>query len=470
MNAFETTSIRGLLITALVGMLMACGGGGGGSSSESVVARGVITNLGSIWVNGVEYETPDGGSYKNDDSISDIASYVVGQVVSLKGSRNSDGVSGTADEVEYEAEIEGAAGSGNTINGVTIITDQTLTPGTRYEVSGFWVNNTTLHATFIKVDDDDDSIDEVKGVVDAVDLTSITVNGVTYLFIDASMFFSKGNIVEVHFDPTTNPLVATKVELEDDFFDNPDDGLEAEKEGTADKRSTSLSNANCPVGATFLVDATCVDTESVPAEWMDGLASIDDLVTGSRVEVEGHFNAGVLIAEKVKGRGNRVRISAIVSNFTITGGSGTLDVFGGAIQVTTESGLTEIEDPILNGDGFEIRGIRTGVTSTGAPSVLALRIRNDSVNSSDHELRAEVDLDGADSTAGTITVMGITSTANSSTQLEIEDVLFTGTLEDFLGMIDDDNDPTNGPRDIVDVRIDTNTFTADQIEIEIEDN
>ena len=143
--------IKGLAVTGLVSILIACGGGS--PAPESVVAKGVITNLGSIWVNGVEYETPDGGSYSNDDSTSTTASYQVGQVVSLRGRRNADGISGTADEVEYEAEIEGAADPGNIINGVTIITDDILTPGIRYEVSGFWVNDTNLQATFIKVED-----------------------------------------------------------------------------------------------------------------------------------------------------------------------------------------------------------------------------------------------------------------------------------------------------------------------------
>ncbi len=53
-----------IILVMTVSLLTACGGGSGGSpTSESVAARGVITQLGSIWVNGVEYETPDGGSY-----------------------------------------------------------------------------------------------------------------------------------------------------------------------------------------------------------------------------------------------------------------------------------------------------------------------------------------------------------------------------------------------------------------------
>ena len=51
-----TNGFKALAIAGLVSMLIACGGGGS-PGSESVVARGVITAMGSIWVNGVEYET-----------------------------------------------------------------------------------------------------------------------------------------------------------------------------------------------------------------------------------------------------------------------------------------------------------------------------------------------------------------------------------------------------------------------------
>jgi len=487
MNSFETNVIRGLLLTVLIGLLMACGGGGGGggtaSTSEPVVAKGVITQLGSIWVNGVEYETPEGGSYSSDDdSDFDPKLYQPGQVVRIRGKLHDDGVSGTADEVEYEAEIEGTAGTGNTINGYNIITDQSLTPGTRYEVSGFWIDDSTIDATFIKVDDDNDGgIDEIKGFIDVlVPGTSINVRGVTYIFTNTTAF-SEGDFVEVHFNPASctgsipnRTCDADIVESEDDFNDEIE-GLEVEFEGAVNMDPTDL--AKCPIDADFMIGPTCIDWDLVPSDgWMDGLTGSADMMPGLRVEAEGHFNlAGLLIAEKIKGRGNRVRISATVSNVDGTGGLGTLEVFGGAIQVTTQSGLTSIENPLVNGDGFEIRGIRTGATS-----VLALRIKSDSVGSNDHELRAEVDLNGANSGAGTITVMGITSLANSDTELQDEDFVVapgngnTTSLQiiNFLGSIDDDGivSTTNGPNDVVDVRIDTTDNTARQIEIEREDD
>jgi hypothetical protein len=197
--------------------------------------------------------------------------------------------------------------------------------------------------------------------------------------------------------------------------------------------------------------------------------------TGLRVEVEGHFNAvGLLIAKEIKGRGNRVRITANVDTGSISGV--TFKVFDNIIEVTTQAGLTEyddlagfasIDDTSGSESGLEIRGIRTGPTS-----MLALRIKDEggSIAADKHELRAEVDVGGADSGASTITVMGVTSMADGGTQMEIDDTPFIGPVASFLGMIDDE--AADGLRDVVEVDIDTTSspYKADEIEIEEEDD
>ena len=489
---------KGLVAAGLVGMLAACGGGGGDSdevsslASESIVTRGVITQLGSIWVLGVEYETPNGGSYSDDDEVSTVADYKVGQWVRIRGRRNDDGVSGVAEEVEYEAEIEGVA-AGGAINGVTIMittgtnkAEASLGPGdtlidnNRYEVSGLWLDDTTIEATYIKDDDDGDGEDEIKGFVENDGPSSFGVHGITFNYTGTPDVVD-GDFVEVHFDSCvgTAPNVtcdAAEVELEDDFNDDAD-GQEAEYEG-----AVNMTLANCPTGADFMIDMTCIDWSSMSASgWQDGLTGPADMESGLRVESEGHFNAsGLLIAEKIKGRGNRVRITANVDTGSISGV--TFKVFDNIIEVTTQDGLTEYEDPLVDfssindtsgsESGLEIRGIRTGPTS-----MLALRIKDEGgpVLADKYELRAEIDMAGADSGAGTITVMGVTSMADGDTELEIDDSPFIGSVTSFLEMIDDD---ANGPRDIVEVDVDTTTgdgsignpYSADEIEIEEEDD
>jgi hypothetical protein len=324
------------------------------------------------------------------------------------------------------------------------------------------------------LDDDGDGVDEIKGFVEAVNPgVSLTVHSVVYSYGGPTVV-AIGDYVEVHFNGT----VASKVELEDDF-DDVAEGQEVEFEGAVNMDPGDL--ASCPIGADFLIDTTCIDWDSVPdSGWRDGLTDESDMVAGIRVEAEGHYDATtLLIAEKIKGRGNRVRALAIVDTGSI--GTGTFTLFDGIINVTTLSGLTEYENlanfaAITNNAGLKVKGIRTGPNS-----LLALRIEAETVAVDEHDLRAEIDENGADSGTGRVTVMGVTSQAvEPGTELELNDTLFSGTLAMFLDMIDDDNivNSLNGPQDIVDVRIDTTSgngtggspYAADEIEIEEEDD
>jgi len=486
-----------------VTLVVACGGGSSGgsdgdsvndatASSESVVARGVITELGSIWVNGVEYETPDGGMYSDDDSSSSVANYKVGQVVSVRGRRNDDGVSGTADEVEYEAEIEGTASAGK-ILGITIVrTSKTNAPGvptllngTRYEVSGICIDNFTLEATYIKEDDDSDSDDEIKGYVRNDLVASFEVRGITFNWT-GTPDVSNDDFVEVHFGSCTgtSPNVtcqAIKVELEDDFFDRAE-GLEVEIEGAVD-----LSTSGCPAEAEFKVDGVCIDSTSKPAQWLDGLTEFADLAQGSRVEAEGHMVGTApnhyLRADKVKGRGNRVRISSVAENvdtvactFTLIEGNISVTVLDCDNAFEGETALGGISLSILNleGEEVEVRGVRTD-----AQAMMALRVKGDDLSGGGdrHEIRAEVDLGGADGASGRVTVMGIVSQGSPATELEVDDTLYTGSLSSFLNLVDDNDDPADGSRDVLEVGFDIdsgdgsgNPYAAEEIEIEEEDD
>ena len=181
---------------------------------------------------------------------------------------------------------------------------------------------------------------------------------------------------------------------------------------------------------------------------------------------------------------------------------GTFALLFGHIEVTTSDatffdpnlGIAEDFSVIADGIELEVRGIRTVLNT-----MLATSIKAKSVSADRHELRAVVDsIDlillpngGADSSNNTITVMGVTAVAGADTKLEIEDVQIApvppssvtmpAEIDSFLEMIDDDGivSISNGPNDVVDVRIDTTTggdgsigspYEAVQIEIEEEDD
>ena len=122
--------------------------------------------------------------------------------------------------------------------------------------------------------------------------------------------------------------------------------------------------------------------------------------------------------------------------------------------------------------------------------MLAIRIKPTGLSNSGnrHEIRAEVDADSVDTTLNTLSVMGIISEADACIELEIGDsVIADGetcpteeqAIDNFLNQIDDNTDPSDGPRDVVEIGIDLSTgangsagspYPADEWEIEEEDD
>src|SRR5262249_25946903 len=101
------------LIGVVAGLCASCGGeetagieGSGAPVATSVVTTGRITGFGSIIVDGVEYAT-SGATIRIDDQSATEAQLHVGDVVTIKGTLNSDGVSGAAMDVSFTADARG---------------------------------------------------------------------------------------------------------------------------------------------------------------------------------------------------------------------------------------------------------------------------------------------------------------------------------------------------------------------------
>ena len=106
----RTLRAIGVLLAFLVS---ACGGGGnvagGGTGGTGAVAvsEGVMT-AGSAIVNGVRFDTSSSGLVVQiDDQTRTAAELKSGMVIKLRGSVNTDNVSGTADRIEVENEVRG---------------------------------------------------------------------------------------------------------------------------------------------------------------------------------------------------------------------------------------------------------------------------------------------------------------------------------------------------------------------------
>lgn len=332
----------GAVALAVAAALAGCNGGGGGStaSTPSGTISGVITGFGSVYVNGVEYETSsasysvDGMPKYSDDDLD------VGMRVTLQGTVNADGKTGTANYISYADELEGVVmdvtdmlpdGTGTMnimgqtvmvsmltvfeshVAGIASVTD--ITAGNVVEVSGHSSGTGTIVASRIEVK----ALDlagyggeiEVKGVISATDPAAETFE-IGSLIVDysnamrddlpadpgawADLYVEvKANSAPVDNGDGTYTLTATKVEREGDGHIrlNAHEGDEVELRGI-------IMAVSSPTD--FMLDGQAVTIAAGDDSTDDHkIAMVDVTMIGRMVEVEGYIDAnGVLVAHEVQ--------------------------------------------------------------------------------------------------------------------------------------------------------------------------
>ncbi|QKQ25894.1 DUF5666 domain-containing protein [Candidatus Reidiella endopervernicosa] len=266
-----------LLAIALVTVLSACNSGGstnvaeGGIGGTGITTSGQITAFGSIWVNGIEFETDSASIFvEGTEEFGDDQDHLDEcMVVTVVGTVNADGVSGTADVVRFADEMEGTVDANNVAasNTLTVMSQTvTVTASTCFEddsgasiasladipvnavveVSGFSDGQGNIVATRVEVKAGAWTGEELelKGVVDNLNTGAETFE-IGALIID----YSSADLSELGATPLTNGLYvevesesaivggvmdADEVELEDEdgeWGHDGDDGEEYELEG-----------------------------------------------------------------------------------------------------------------------------------------------------------------------------------------------------------------------------------------------
>lgn len=320
---------------------------------------GVITGFGSIYVNGVEYET-DGASVDIDGVSSIETDLGVGDVVTLRGTVNADGVTGTATAVSATDELEGYVLANNLAadgTGTLIVMGQTVTvsadtifdsdnpasitglvAGDIVEVSGFSSGDGQIFATRIETKNAAEDI-ELKGVIANLDASSFSIGSLIVDYSSASEVpaaMADGLYVEVKAEtmPTDNgdgtyALTATKVELEGDgdMDIDGDEGDEIEYQAVV----TSIDGLiNTP--PTIEVNGIEVIIGELEIE-EDNLATAD-LAVGMTITVEGEKNAdGILVVKEIEAEematdeaeGLVESVDATLGTVTIAAASGSMN-------------------------------------------------------------------------------------------------------------------------------------------------
>lgn len=181
---------------------------GSGVIKKPKVTKGPVSGFGSIYVNGVRYDT-DTALFLIDGRIGSESDLAVGQVVSVLGTVNDDGNTGTAYLVTFEDLVDGPISAidvdasrmsvmGQTviINADTMIELSTPNAGIEslgiddlVEVSGYVDSQGHIIAASIRAGSDSGEHD-LSGTVETVDTQSmqLTINGLTVDFSAAGLF------------------------------------------------------------------------------------------------------------------------------------------------------------------------------------------------------------------------------------------------------------------------------------------
>jgi len=368
------------IVAAAVLLLASCGGStqlAGIQGSGSGVASGPITGFGSIFVNGVEYVTSN-AQIRIDDQPGAESQLLVGEVVTVTGTVNADGKTGTATQVTFSGDVAGPitgidiAGGTFVVLGQTVrvsgstLFDDTILPasitslkvGNIVEISGFPNAAGEIVASRIQLQAGGSAF-EVKGIVQSLDMSAHTFH-VNTLTVDYSGIAPSGSLANGATVKVTGTmlnaagaLVATRVDVLQGF------GGTANEPGEIEGLITTFTS-----NADFVINGQRVTTNASTQFMPNGVT----LAVNVRVEVDGSFDAsGVLVAKSVQATPDG---SSLVRGLvdSVNAASNTLSVLG--VTITTSSD-TEFEDKSSQQMRlFNLSDLRTNdyVEARGAPA------------------------------------------------------------------------------------------------------
>ena len=467
--------------------VIACGGGGGSLAGGGIggtgITSGSVTGFGSVFVNGIEFET-DGASRDVDGKVDisngsdDDTVLGIGMVVTIFGTVNADGVTGTAERIEYDNEVEGpvAEPPEEDLDGVTktfdifnttVVVDRnstvfektaydTLAQDDLLEVSGYFDADDQLLATRVEEKDAGDNTVEIKGTVSGFNGIDSFVIGAVSIGFDGNTEFedlpgsvTNGQYVEVEGTLlTATSIAASRIELEEQDFGDDVDEISLEGIVTGFNGNSDFKVAGQRVNAS--------NASFEPASLRTSLAD------GDQVEVEGSIVNGILNAEEVEQRSGDVRVSATVVSKNSTAGTVTLQVVSGQSDLTiTTNSQTQIEDKRDEEKPFGISNINAGDYLNvegyvdGNDNIVAAQIEREEAG--EIELRGPVDVPPTltDNLAGSVSIFGIQIVTNNETEFEdanedsLTGVEFNGQVENGDLIAFEDDFPADGIADEV---------------------
>ncbi len=352
------------------------GGSGGGIGGTGLTSSGAINGFGSVFVNGVEFETDGAEILVNGKSVGEDA-LGLGMLVVVTGSVNDDGMRGTATRIVFDDDVQGPveatlpAADGDsmlvTVLGTEVIAERTATVfegvtfatlavGDLVEVSGFPDSQGRLRATRIeKKDTFQAGVSQIgiKGVVSNLAGTEFLLGGYTVNFSGADLSEVPGGAlvdgmqveVEGTLDPQALRISASRIE----------------EESGSGSAFNNNGDVNVQGVVTDFVSSANMRVNDVAVDASNAVLSPSDLVLGNGmiIEAEGLWENGILKASRVEGRRGRVEIEAAVASVDSIARTLTMQLQGGTINVLVDS-RTMLDDDTDEQRRLTLADIRPG--------------------------------------------------------------------------------------------------------------
>jgi hypothetical protein len=445
------SQLRATVAAAALGLAAACGGSSNtappptGGISGTGFAVGIITGFGSIIVNGQHYGVSSATITSDGMNVAENT-LKIGDYVIITADIMNDG-SREARKVDLEEAVEGlvfstSPESGDTRVGSLNVMGQDVTVSANTSLDNFasldlltagtdcvevygLPNPITSSVDASRIEKKSDCSEiEVKGVIGSTDSDAQTfvLGGLTVDYSTAQLVNfgsdqpTAGLFVEAEadlqdIDIANSSMLASSVELKTQgIHHDVGDDDEAEVEGYI---------SGCPAGncSSFMLSGVQVQLDQ-GVEFMPMEFTQADIIDGTKIEVEGYFSGGILIAEQMEFRSNdEVRIEAAIDEVAgntiyLLGDSGSSAGIMVNISDNTRMEMMQM-DNLTTGDYVMVSGTEM---PQGSDTVAATRIEQEDSEST-VLLQGIVDTAIASAGGFELTILGktvsISSTATS---------------------------------------------------------
>ena len=480
--------LRTLLLSSTL-LLISCGGGSSSNSSdtsnpppppvteppETTSTTGVITGFGSVFVNGVKFETTSTEISTDDNDSASESDLQIGMIVTLSGEINDDGETGIADSIHYEEQLKGPLDSIDLAQNMLVILGQTviwdelttlenlvlaeLAPGDFLEVSGYFNNENQLYATRIEKEDEASTI-KIQGTVN-----SLNTDEQTFMLGDITIDYSQAEFDDFTVEELANEMMVRVKGDVSAFVDNVFTISHIKQIEQDDDNNTGRKNLEGIItefesSARFVVNGITVVTDE-NTEFKHG--SLDSLTLNIRIQVKGEYlDNGDLLANEIRvHQRTNLKIEGHVQAIDLDASTVTLLDITFIVDDRTKM-LDKSENKVrffdladINIEDFiEVKGY---IDQDG--NKLATKLTRKNKDSDDHvELEGQV----SNITDTGFDVLDVTVTLTENTVFKYDDESLT--QQEFFELL------TDGTFVEVKGEYDNDTFIAISVEIESDDD